>query len=54
MDYWELPHCGGEVSTIGLGKHASDCAKCGSCEANCPFPVAIRVRLAIAAIFFGQ
>jgi predicted aldo/keto reductase-like oxidoreductase len=37
-----------------LGKHASDCAKCGSCEANCPFHVAIRSRLDEAARFFGQ
>jgi uncharacterized protein len=37
-----------------LGKHASDCAKCGACETNCPFRVAIRSRLEEAAIFFGQ
>lgn len=37
-----------------LGAHASDCVKCGACEAVCPFQVAIRSRLAEAALFFGR
>ena len=37
-----------------LAKHASDCVKCGSCEANCPFHVAIRSRLDDAAQLFGR
>ena len=36
-----------------LAKNASDCVGCQSCEANCPFGVAIAERMAKAAEIFG-
>jgi hypothetical protein len=55
--YFDLAKAGDELASDHykrLGKHASDCVKCGECEANCPFRVTIRPRLEEATLFFGQ
>jgi len=37
----------------GLAANASDCIQCGSCEANCPFGVAVIDRMVEADALFG-
>jgi predicted aldo/keto reductase-like oxidoreductase len=54
--YLDLARSGDELARdhyLRLGRHASDCLQCGSCEANCPFKVEIRSRLREARAFFG-
>ncbi len=38
----------------GLSAHGSDCIRCGSCEENCPFGVAVIQRMEQAAELFGK
>ena len=55
--YFDLAKAGDELAHDHykrLGKHASDCVKCGGCETNCPFHVSIRSRLEEAASFFVE